>query len=107
MIKCPECAGELPQEVITQDYWKSEEICCSHCNKTLTKTDLKLMMIAEDCFACQEGNLEKDDFNPEYDCDDCMQSECIFAGSDILSDFGYVQDEENNWCYPEDIDEEL
>ena len=105
MIRCPKCNGKL-QNIISREYWGAEEIHCYYCNQRLTKPVLKSLVTAEDCFACQDGDLESVTFDPACECDECMRADCILAGSDIISDFGLEQDEEGNWGYLEDIDRE-
>lgn len=103
MIECPGCGNELP-DILSWDSWGKGRAHCSVCGRSFTKTKLKSMATADDCFECREGGLERETFNPEYVCDGCVRTDCILAGSSIYEDFGYVQDEEGNYCYPGDLD---
>ncbi len=104
-MKCPKCGVDLPSGILSNESLESETSRCYHCGKKISPEILKQIIAPEDCFACQDGELDKECFDPEYDCRECMRSECVLAENDIVSDFGMVQDAEGNWCYPEDIEE--
>lgn len=103
MIECPRCGNELP-DILSRDNWETGKVHCFYCNCLIIKKALKSMITADDFFACHEGDIDSGDFDPEYECEDCMRTECVFAGSSIGDGFGYVQDEEGNCCYPDDLD---
>ena len=54
-------------------------------------------MKPEDCVLVREGEIEREEFDPDYHCQDCY-ADCILARS-IIDDFDYEQDEEGNWEY--------
>lgn len=83
---------------------ESRESYCLFSQRTLLSNIFTTNKVAQASLTCREGGLERETFNPEYVCDECVRTDCILAGSSIYDDFGYVQDEESNYCYPGDLD---
>ena len=100
-MKCPKCQTELSIYILRPDH----ENFCEKCEYVPERTNEWLLnnVEARYCPKVQNGDCSETEFE-EYGCDDCIYDECCLATT-VLDDFGMIQDEEGNWCYPEDMDD--
>lgn len=107
-MDCPKCGNELPEHFLDPESWEvavemSRHQKCSVCGLRVTKEIIWQNMKPSDCKKVQNEEIQEDEFESYDDgfCIDCVE-ECIFAKGD--GTWGYVQDEEENWGCPPDVD---
>ncbi len=93
-MNCPKCHAPLLESILRRD--DDNAGFCPRCHRELKPGDVT----AEACPLVQDGEVRHEHFDPE-DCFDCICDTCIL-GTTFLDDFGMIQDEEGNWCYPGD-----
>lgn len=96
-MKCPYCGNKFSNCILDPD---AEIERCEKCHKHISLANIKRYAEKEDCPLVQSGEYDAKQFDFEYRCDDCHAS-CILACQE--DDFDMVQDEEENWVYPEDL----
>ena len=92
-MKCPNCKIKLENYVFDRGY----DSPCPNCSYEYSLQEMQEYMKPEDCVLVREGEIEREEFDPDYHCQDC-HADCILARS-IIDDFDYEQDEEGNWEY--------
>lgn len=97
-MRCPRCKRELPTYILDPEY-DFQRCDCGRCFKL---DEIRRLVEAEDCLLVREGDIMSEDFSTDW-CEDCSAS-CILGNPDA-GNVDLVQDEENNWVYPEDLSE--
>ena len=92
-MKCPNCKIKLENYVFDRGY----DSPCPNCCYEYSLQEMQKGMELEDCLSVREGEINCEEFDPDYHCQDC-HADCILAQS-VIDDFDYVQDEEGNFGY--------
>ena len=92
-MKCPKCKKQLESCVFDREY----DSPCSWCGYEYSIQEMRKGMEPEDCLLVREGEIDCEEFDSDYHCQDCS-ADCILARS-VIDDFDYVQDEEGNFGY--------
>ena len=100
-MNCPICHAELPDYVLERGY----DDFCMNCGSAPrdVKRWFRDHLEARYCPRVRDGEITEAEFE-EGECVDCVGADCILSTT-ILDNFGMVQDEEGNWCYPGDLED--
>ena len=98
-MNCPRCQCELPKAFFESDTDWEDLFTCPRCGKRIPERMVRQLMEPSDCLLVREKEITEDEFSEDW-CQDCHAA-CVLANPE--SDSHLVQDEEDNWCYPEDL----
>ena len=95
-MHCPRCKNELPAYIFDPacDFQRCE------CGRRIRIHEMRQLIEPTDCLLVREHDLLPEEFSTDL-CIDC-HVDCILSNPD--NDFDLVEDEEENWVYPEDLD---